>query len=291
MRGSSECSLLSVFDADSILYDIYNVPVEDVYPTYCENLGKLFRFDGYFYSYFYFDEGSSSYRTFDFRASSNIPEKALSDYADRLWAIDYIRWFMDSADIGPFRDTDVIPPAAYEQSAFFKNWVEPLGFYYSAIAPVVVNGKIIVSLDLLRGKESGDFTESELQLLKLFNRHLCARFAREYPHGISLSKYIGADETLKQLYHLTSREAEIAILLTQQKSRSAICGSLYISENTYKKHLSNIYKKVHVSSLGELTSKLAYVEGAGGKGNGGTPPRVGSGWGRGAPFRKPHPRP
>ena len=132
-----------------------------------------------------------------------------------------------------------------------------------------------MSLDLLRGKESGDFTESELQLLKLFNRHLCARFAREYPHGISLSKYIGADETLKQLYHLTSREAEIAILLTQQKSRSVICGSLYISENTYKKHLSNIYKKVHVSSLGELTSKLAYVEGAGGKGSGSTPPPSG----------------
>ena len=52
---------------------------------------------------------------------------------------------------------------------------------------------------------------------------------------------------------LTSREVEIARLVSERKSNKAIAKVLEISPRTVSTHLSNIYKKVGVRSRGELT--------------------------------------
>jgi len=52
---------------------------------------------------------------------------------------------------------------------------------------------------------------------------------------------------------LTSREAEIARMVAERKSNKAIGKALGISPRTVSTHLSNIFKKVEVSSRGELT--------------------------------------
>jgi DNA-binding CsgD family transcriptional regulator len=52
--------------------------------------------------------------------------------------------------------------------------------------------------------------------------------------------------------NLSAREREVAVLLLQGKTYRKIAGELYISENTVKTHVKNIYSKFNIQSRGEL---------------------------------------
>ena len=55
---------------------------------------------------------------------------------------------------------------------------------------------------------------------------------------------------------LTAREMEVLKPLLLNKRRKEIAQELYVSENTVKKHISNIYFKLNISSRRELLCKL-----------------------------------
>jgi Response regulator containing a CheY-like receiver domain and an HTH DNA-binding domain len=52
---------------------------------------------------------------------------------------------------------------------------------------------------------------------------------------------------------LTSRETEILALIAEGKSNKEIAAELFISVNTVKVHVSNIFQKIEVSSRTEAT--------------------------------------
>lgn len=56
-------------------------------------------------------------------------------------------------------------------------------------------------------------------------------------------------------YNLTTRETEVLHLLIQGHSIKAIAGSLFISFDTARSHLKNIYVKLHVNCGKEAISK------------------------------------
>ena len=56
--------------------------------------------------------------------------------------------------------------------------------------------------------------------------------------------------------HLSSREKEIINLLMQGKLNKEIASSLYISQDTVKKHLKSIYKKLDVRNRTEAVLKM-----------------------------------
>lgn len=72
---------------------------------------------------------------------------------------------------------------------------------------------------------------------------------------LHVSKQIA--ENLSTLYHLSSREAEILPLLAARKSVKEIAQSCYLSENTVKTHIRNIYKKMDVHSREDLCAIIA----------------------------------
>ena len=61
-------------------------------------------------------------------------------------------------------------------------------------------------------------------------------------------------------FSLTSREWEITCFLMQGYSRSSIAEKLCISVNTLKKHISNIYRKMNVSSTRQFFAELGRAE-------------------------------
>ena len=54
---------------------------------------------------------------------------------------------------------------------------------------------------------------------------------------------------------LSPREAEVLLLAARGMGNRRISQSLYLSEKTVKRHLSNVYKKMGVNSRGEATQK------------------------------------
>jgi len=57
-------------------------------------------------------------------------------------------------------------------------------------------------------------------------------------------------------YHLTQREVEIALLISQGTQYKYIANALFISLDTVKSHVKNIFKKVGVNDKTELVYKL-----------------------------------
>jgi len=55
---------------------------------------------------------------------------------------------------------------------------------------------------------------------------------------------------------LTKMETEVSLLVIQGMSNAEIAQELYISETTVKKHLSNIFSKLEISSREEIRQKV-----------------------------------
>ncbi|WP_165043329.1 helix-turn-helix transcriptional regulator [Adlercreutzia sp. ZJ138] len=60
----------------------------------------------------------------------------------------------------------------------------------------------------------------------------------------------------EQHFDLSPREAEVAMLLMKRTPYKQISAQLFVSENTVKTHVRNIYRKTDVSSREELLEKL-----------------------------------
>lgn len=57
-------------------------------------------------------------------------------------------------------------------------------------------------------------------------------------------------------YNLTRQETEIVLLLLQGNKDNSICSSLFISRNTLKFHLRNIYRKTGIANRTELKNEI-----------------------------------
>lgn len=65
----------------------------------------------------------------------------------------------------------------------------------------------------------------------------------------------GSKVNVKELYGITKREEEILGYLAKGLLYKEIADALFISEKTMKKHIYNIYEKMHVSSKVEALNK------------------------------------
>jgi DNA-binding NarL/FixJ family response regulator len=65
-----------------------------------------------------------------------------------------------------------------------------------------------------------------------------------------------AMDNFKMTGVLTERECEIAALLLRGRTYKMVANELYLSENTVKTHIKNIYSKLNIRSKAELVSLL-----------------------------------
>lgn len=53
-------------------------------------------------------------------------------------------------------------------------------------------------------------------------------------------------------HQLSAREAEVLVYLAQGHTRASIAKRLFVSENTIREHVKNIYKKLYIHSRQQL---------------------------------------
>lgn len=66
---------------------------------------------------------------------------------------------------------------------------------------------------------------------------------------------IPKQQTIRENYQLSKREKEVLELLVQGKGLKIISAELFISYDTVRSHIKNIYEKLHVASLTEAVAK------------------------------------
>jgi DNA-binding NarL/FixJ family response regulator len=62
-------------------------------------------------------------------------------------------------------------------------------------------------------------------------------------------------DTVKEDYYLSKREKEVLILLAEGNNYQQIAEQLFISVDTVRHHIKNIYKKLHVHTQSEAVAK------------------------------------
>ncbi len=80
--------------------------------------------------------------------------------------------------------------------------------------------------------------------------------------GMSSTLQKEAVESFTLIGNLSQRESEIAALLLKGRTYKMIAAELFLSENTIKTHIKNIYAKLNVQSKAELVSLLVKRENA-----------------------------
>lgn len=196
-------------------------------------------------------------RLFFFDAvSRNMTRRELEAYYQEYQFSDYVAWSFASDRPTVYRDSQMISPAAREASTIYRQWMEPMGVYYSMGSTVMGKGHLFGSVTLFRSREHGDFTEEEQALLEVLNRHLSAHLTMLWPGGPSPAGSAGVSR-LAERYRLSPRESEIAALICEGSTNQEVAASLYISENTVKKHLLSLYRKLGVTSRTQLL-RLVY---------------------------------
>ncbi len=99
-------------------------------------------------------------------------------------------------------------------------------------------------------------------------RDIGAEQSPVFPDPASVANLSGADdialspaelareERLRADFGLSAREAQVAVLIAQGRSKAAIARQLYVSENTVRTHAKNAYSKLGVCSKTELEALL-----------------------------------
>lgn len=84
-------------------------------------------------------------------------------------------------------------------------------------------------------------------------------FNKYYRESIGISAFVNYNaliETIQRKYELTNREQEVIALVIEGKSNKQIEDALFISASTVKNHISIAYKKIGISSRGQLMNLI-----------------------------------
>ena len=135
---------------------------------------------------------------------------------------------------------------SYEKSKFHTLFLKSIKMDYCCTMTIKTEGLLIAEMSLYCASEP-DFSEKDVYILSQFKDHLTFRLSQFHgPNNAPKLSRIQMDFLEEK--HLTEREIQIAEMIFSDVPNFNIAQMLYISANTLKKHSSNIYRKLGVSS-------------------------------------------
>ena len=110
-------------------------------------------------------------------------------------------------------------------------------------------GNCLGLLTLFRAKDQPNFTDTEIFFLDNIKDHMSARLRLENQKALASN---GNCTDFMKKYELTRRECEILQLLFEGKENEEIAEELFISENTLRRHIYNMYTKMVIQHRWQL---------------------------------------
>lgn len=163
---------------------------------------------------------------------------------------DYASWIFHIPETIVYRDSDLVNPELMKKTLYYTDYLLAYNLPYLSGISLVHDQEFVGALTLYRKGKHGDFSDKEMYILQYLSEHLEVRLAEEKNQNDNYRKNVSY--VLKSSYGLTSREIEILRWIFKGKSNGEISDTLGISSYTVKKHISNIYDKLSVSSRSQL---------------------------------------
>ena len=245
------------YHLDNIIAAIYTADAATVLQQVCKSLKSVIDFDKSFTN---LSSNQNNLNRYFHYESLDIDERTLDSYIQYYVDIDYCAWYTVQPHPSVYRDTDLINEQKKEQATFFKEWMLPMNVYYGCGLSAAANEVSYGELTLFRSKGKGDFTDRDLEILEILNRHLCQFFSGKYPGGISKSSFDKQMTDFQVKYNLTAKENEIIENIKRGVEIKELHKVLFVSENTIKKHLANIYTKLNIKNRSQLIKAIFHQE-------------------------------
>lgn len=173
----------------------------------------------------------------------NISDKTLALYLDKHRKQDYlypaynIEHFTKHSAL---RLHDVTTYEAYEQSDYYREFMQPNGFYDEMVVALRGEHGFIGAIGMASSAPSRRYTLEDALRFEYLSQIIATTFSKQTYGYTPLSK----------------REREIIALVKLGWTNQRVGEELYISVNTVKKHLQNIYEKYQVQNKTQLVQRL-----------------------------------
>ena len=181
----------------------------------------------------------------------NLEEDRFQDYLDYYQKFDLYKKAIHLLEKPPVvnRASDHLDYNDWENNKHRADFLKPQNIYHISCMEIIEKNKILASLSLHRSKKHTDFTDRELEILKLLAPII---------KNVYLSFQNILNETISD--KLTPREKQILPMLLRNYSTLELASHFNISLNTIKTHIKNILSKTNCSSRFELITKLYHLE-------------------------------
>lgn len=148
-----------------------------------------------------------------------------------------------------YRLTDLISEETFISTDYYKELFVPFNLHFGAQTILAHNNALVGLLGLFRCKESPNFTDKEIFQLDCLKDHLSVRLDNDRQQTVS---YHPNHEEYREKYNLTPREYEILSFLFDGLTNDQIVKRLFISENTLRRHIYNLFNKLGIQERWQL---------------------------------------
>ncbi len=179
----------------------------------------------------------------------NYYPKGNENYMERYDGIDYSKGLMFGGKSKVYRESDIISDDTRMKTKYYKKYFEPNGWHYALNMILAYKNKFLGVVTFFRTKEKGDFEYRDVFILDIIKEHLALRLYNNLKGG-KLNK-ISVSNCAAQ-YKLTKKEEMVLKNLMEGLDNEEISRRLFITVNTLKKHILNIYRKMNIKNRVQL---------------------------------------
>lgn len=231
---------------NSITYKIHAIEVFDkMRLEVMRQMGFLFDFDSASFYTVVSKENAQLGRP----VGINYSLQGMNDYLQVFKNIDYSKGLMATGKNIAYRESDILPDSLRKQTEYYKKVYDVQNWHFSMHLNISFAEKFLGVMSFFRQKGKKDFMQEDVFALDMLKDHLALRLYQELLVGHKGELTL---EACYEKFQLTAREGVILKLLVDGLPNQKISEQLMITNNTLKKHILNIYKKMGVNSRGQL---------------------------------------
>ncbi len=181
------------------------------------------------------------------------------DMSDKYEELDYSRGILYSGKTLIYRETDIMSDEKRIETDYYKNVYRPNNWHYSLQMVLARNKEFVGCVTFYRTIGKDDFKYDDIFILDLIKDHLSFRLYKQKMSGNITGDKLSVNAAAEK-YNLTRREQSVLKLLMAGKENTYICEELTITDNTLKKHVLNIYRKLGINNRVSLFKMIKEKE-------------------------------
>lgn len=249
-------SLNDLYLFNDLVHHIYCCPdSSQMRLALLEKLTALVDFDG---GSFYLSTVSNDQKLCSpvvYHIDPKFGEKYLQVYEQ----LDYSKALMFTGRSMTYRESDIVADSKRILTSYYQMFYQAYHFHYSLHSSISYRGRFLGVMSLFRSTEKENFSQDDIELIGLLTTHLENSLYHRFIVALDSHKKITVSQAVKK-YYLTERQKVILQQLLDGRENEQICEKLGITNNTLKKHISNIYKKLNINSRIQLFKMIKESE-------------------------------